>query len=186
MAAHQAPWLPAEIHRLVIHCFTSSRENLVFLWKDCRLVSKFFKHEAEAFLLSKHLPRFHLSLGFVDRRDSYENFPFQGILPCAIYEGMSKDQKKAIFKLEARDEAKRSQEKDQLIYSQRVYNMTIGTGSFKYAINPGLVLDERGDLEINWMVFFTVIVARREFHLQSVSWRFVGPTSRHPKRGNLR
>jgi len=57
--------LPPEILRLVLRSFSSSPDDLIFLWTDCRHVSLHFKREVEELFLSTHLRRilidFHMT-----------------------------------------------------------------------------------------------------------------------------
>ena len=70
--------LPPELWRMILSTFRSSllecfdEENATYLWTQCRLVSKQFKHEIELMFIDAHLPKMVLCVDIISCYDGIE------------------------------------------------------------------------------------------------------------------
>ena len=70
--------LPPELWSMILSTFRSSlldcfdKENAKYLWTQCRLVSKQFKHEIESMFIDAHLPKMLLYVDIISCYDGIE------------------------------------------------------------------------------------------------------------------
>lgn len=162
--------LPPEIWRLVLRSFSSSPDDLIFLWTDCRHISLHFKREVEELFLSTHLRRILIDFHMTSRyyRTETTGTPvhsFRDHDVLTTFHRTSPDHTNAIFRAESEHGAKFLCRLDATSGPEGLAPDAWSQSLLQHAKIPNFVFDKIGDMHIDWQEFLNVVFAEaRSFH----------------------
>lgn len=154
--------LPPEIWRLIIHSFSSSPQDLIFLWADCRYISHHFKHEIEQLFITTHLKLipidFHMASQYQDITPSgAKRVGCRDHDVLTVFHGLSKDRLDAIYKAETEHGARFL---SRLASTDRDVSPSVHTqsplGNF---MNTEFKFDAAGDMHVKWTALLNLLTA---------------------------
>lgn len=178
MASSPLPVMAPELWTIVLESYGSDFEDLIFLWTQCRQVSKQFREDVENIFVRQYLPTITLDIGCQLDVDYYACDFFE-----TEYVGVSKDRKTALFSAPAASQ-KEILEKVQMTKGNILYG---GPNHYAHTrmltgmipIPRGFVLREEGKLVfgIDRRELLDVILQewkrRRDYLVQEVSKSFL-------------
>jgi len=170
MASPPCLTLPPEIWRLVLRSFSSSPDDLIFLWTDCRHISQYFKREVEELFLATHLRRILIDFHMTSRYYSIETssasaFSFRDHDVLTAFNRISPGRTKVIFRAESEHGAKFLSRLDATSGPEGLAPNVWSQSCLQHAKTPNFVFDKIGDMQIEWKEFLSVVFAEaRSFH----------------------
>ena len=156
--------LPPELWRIVLHYLGTTHEDLVFLWKTCRHVSRYFRREVEEFYVTNALPTFRLYLDITTsiRKGKGLEIAFQDSRVGVSFNRVSEDRMNATFAADNTNDRENVKQLGNKSSQVPIHTLQLSS-PISNGILPSLVVSNEGEVAFNWKAYVTAFLTRAQY-----------------------